>query len=465
MAESGDLRGSRSEYLLGGRRVKVADLLSAGLLEPGATLVFRRRRADEVHRATVLETGHLRLEDGRTYPSLSRAAAAAAGVRALDGWHAWFLEPSGASMDTLRQRLLDKAASEATADEDPAREAPETDPRPRHEWLKDARAKADAGQPVELAVRELLDLWRAQARGHDVSSRIETELANHGLSTSPHWQKVTLDAKVRIEPLTGAVDEVGPRGSNASTPAAADEAEDVEVGLTVGNLPSALGGICSVKPTATLEEAVTMMLLNDYSQLAVMAGSRSLKGAISWKSIAQARHANPSAALPDALTPVEQVPYDRELIDLLPTLYAADFVLVQDQTGAVCGIVTAADVVSAYGELATPFFLIGELDQLLRRLISQVFNLDDVRGVLPEDRRASINSFDQLAIGDYQQVLQNPNRWARLGWPLDRAVFGRRLDELREVRNDIMHFNPDPIPPDTIAKLRGLIRVIRDYGE
>ncbi len=186
---------------------------------------------------------------------------------------------------------------------------------------------------------------------------------------------MTLDAEVRVEPISGDDDSSGATESSGTKPATDDEVEDLEVGVTVGNLPSALGGICSVKPTATLEEAVTLMLLNDYSQLAVSAGARSLEGAISWKSIAQARHANPSAGLVHAIAPVEQVPYDRELIDLLPTLYAADFVFVHDQTHSICGVVTAADVVSAYGELATPFFLIGELDQLLRRLISQVFKL------------------------------------------------------------------------------------------
>src|SRR3712207_8440643 len=37
-------------------------------------------------------------------------------------------------------------------------------------------------------------------------------------------------------------------------------------GLTVGNLPSALGGLKSVAPNATFEEAITKMLLNDFSQ-------------------------------------------------------------------------------------------------------------------------------------------------------------------------------------------------------
>lgn len=467
MSDVGDGGTSRSEYLLGGRRVKVADLLAAGLIEPHTGLIFRRQRAGETYRATVLPSGQLRLEDGRTYASLSRAAVAAAGVRALDGWHAWELESTGASVDSLRQRLLDQAVSEA-AEEEQVRtgDVSAAGPLPRHERLKEARARAEAGDSTELSVRDLLDMWGAKARGHQVSSRIETELANHGLTTSPHWQKVTLDARVRLEPMAKEKDEKdGTAAEGGGMVAAEEEAENLDVGLTVGNLPPALGGVCSVSPSATMEEAVTLMLINDYSQLAVLAGPRSLKGAVTWKSIAQARHANPSAGLADAITTAEQVPYDRELIDLLPTLYSTEFVFVRDQTNATCGIVTAADVVSAYGELATPFFLIGELDQLLRRLISQVFELDEVRALCDKEGSRSITSFDEMTVGDYQHVLENPEKWAQLGWPLDRAVFCKRLDELRDVRNDVMHFNPDPIPTDTIAKLRGVIHLLREYGD
>lgn len=464
MSDVNDARASRSDYLLGGRRVKVSDLLSAGLLRPGATLTFRRRRAGELHKAEVLESGHIQLEDGRTFATPSRAAAAAADVHALDGWHAWAVEGVGASIDSLRQRLLDEAASEKVEGvTDGPRGSTDADPRPRHERLKEARVRAEAGDSVEMTVRELLDLWGARARGYRVGRRIETDLANHGLATAPHWQKVTLDTKVRLEAVAHGVDREEESPEAAAT--AADETEEVDVGLTVGNLPSALGGVCFISPSATLEEAVTLMLLNDYSQLAVLAGSHSLKGAVTWKSIAQARHANPAAALADAVTTAEHVPYDRELIDLLPTLYTSEFVFVRDATNAIAGIVTAADVVSAYGELATPFFLIGELDQLLRRLISQAFELDDVRRLCDPDSGRSIASFDELTVGDYQQVLQNPGCWSQLGWPLDRAVFCKRLSELRELRNDVMHFNPDPVAADMIAKLRGLIRLLRDYGE
>ena len=451
----------RTEYLLGGRRVKVSDLISHGLLEPGATLVLRTRRRRPERRATVLGSGELKLDSGRTYRSLSKAAAVAAGVRALDGWHEWLLEGTEQSIDSLRQRLLDDVAKQADDAEAKEGVEPEDRPQSRHERLKEFRSRAEVGEAVEMPVRNLLELWSAEIRDHRTSSRMETELANHGLTTSPHWQKVTVDTNVQIV-LAAAAE--GPESRRAEDDRLAPEDDGLSIGLSIGRLPSAMGGVCAVNPNASVEEAITQMLLNDYSQLAVMSG-RSFKGAVTWRSIAQARNRNNDAGLADAIIESDPIPYDRELIDVIPTLYTSDFVFVLDQSRAVRGIVTAADVMKAYETLARPFFLIGELDQLLRRLISQTFELDEVIAACArEGGDSAIESFDDLTFGHYQQVLENPAMWRKLDWPLDRGIFRDRLEEIRKIRNDVMHFNADA-PVDVVGKVRGVIRLVREYGE
>ncbi len=468
----------RSEYLLGGRRVKLADLLSAGLLEEGADLRFDRPRRGAVHRAKVLASGALELDDGRRFASPSRAAAIAADARAFDGWHAWVVEANGKSLDALRQELLDRVSQDADG---PAHvvdltTTPEDglQPRSRHEWLKEMRAKAEVGQPVSLPVRELLSRWNAQGRGQRISSRIETELANHGLSTSPDFRRVTLDARVAVlpeltsetteSPQAPGLTESLPRLAGSAVDEAVDgDSEPIVVGLAVSNLPSATAGVAYVTPQSTLSEAITVMLLNDYSQIAVMSGPRKLQGAVSWKSIAQARQVTAEANLEDATVRASEFRADEDLIDILPTLATDEFVFVRDSTNLVSGIVTTTDVVTAYDQLARPFFLIGELDQLLRRLISQTYSFGDVQSLLSSGSATAATGFDDLSIGDYQRILENPDCWAQLEWPLDRAAFVARLDELREVRNDVMHFNPDPISPTATARLRLLIRLIRMY--
>ncbi|WP_324332528.1 hypothetical protein [Candidatus Neomicrothrix sp.] len=98
-------RSAPTRYEIDGRRIALSDLLDAGLLLAGAALTWIRPRIGATYRATVLDTGQVRLEDGRTYASPSKAAMEAADVPAYDGWHAWVL-PNGRSLSDLRSELL-----------------------------------------------------------------------------------------------------------------------------------------------------------------------------------------------------------------------------------------------------------------------------------------------------------------------------------------------------------------------
>jgi hypothetical protein len=71
-----------------------------------------------------------------------------------------------------------------------------------------------------------------------------------------------------------------------------------------------------------------------------------------------------------------------------------------------------------------------------------------------------------MSVGDYKRVLENPELWQQLGWPLDRRVFIERLEEIRKIRNNVMHFNSsDPLPKGDVDKIRNLNKLLREYGE
>ncbi|MCX5328133.1 CBS domain-containing protein [Streptomyces sp. NBC_00140] len=459
-ADRGDPQG-RASYLLAGKRVSISDLVKAGLLEVGAQLTFERPRVGETHAARVTENHLIELIDGQQFKSPSSAAIAAVGGGSFDGWHAWALD-DGTTLDALRQQLLDSAAAQAPADEQ------HVDPSPaRHERLKRAREAAEQGHPITLTVRDLLGWWGAARRGYLISRQVAAELANHSLSTSPDFDAVYLDAHVSLVSALANVDgdQKPEKSPPAVSPAVSHDDEDVSVvGLTVGNLPSAFTGVVAVSPSATFEEAITEMAINGYSQLPVLAGIRNLRGAVTWESIARTRHADQDAPFSKAIVRARDVSYDQHLIDVLPLLADFEFVLVRDQTNTISGIITANDVATAYGSMATPFFLIGEFDQRLRRILSDTFEVEYASTLCAPDGDREIASFDDLSIGDYQRILQNKEAWEYLGWPLDRKVFTKRIDELREIRNDLMHFNPDPIPDDAVQKIRHMIALLREYG-
>lgn len=432
----------------------ISDLLEAGLLAEGDVLQFKRPRLRETYRAVVTASGTLTLDGGQEFGSPSRAAVVAADVKALDGWHAWTTAKSGRSLDSLRQQLLEQTAAGEAA----SAVSVQDDPHQRYEWLNEARARADARNPVQISVRDLLPRWEAKADGSTLYQRIDADLANHGLTTSPGFRKVSMDTIVRL--ITPAQD--AEETAHSSTDRAGDN--DLDVGLTVGNLKSALNGVASISPNATFDEAITLMLLNGYSQLAVLSGSHSLRGAVTWQSIAYARNSKPHANFAAAIIRAREARYDQELVEILPDLETWDFVFVRNEKNEIAGIVTTADVVAKYRELSTPFILIGELDQVLRRLISRTFTLQEVTSLCDSDGSRAVKSFDDLDMGDYQRVLENPERWAKLGWPLDRATFIKRLDDLRVIRNNVMHFNPEPLPENAVERLRYILKLLRDFG-
>jgi CBS domain-containing protein len=448
-------------HLIGDRRVMVSDLLEAGLLEPGAKLRFKRNRIGATFDATVTDKGRIRLEPGgEEFRTPSRAAMVAAGMRAVDGWRAWWVVDQDRLLDVVRQELLDRAISRMTQ--------PQTDDVERqriHERLRRARARADESVPERVSVRELLSYWGTKERGDQVS-QIEADLANHGLVTSPSFRAVTLDTMVYLITPPDEPEESATAGRPEvldDRPVAEDDEgdDDLNVRLTVGNL-SPLEGVVSVGPNSTLHEAITKMLLNDYSQLAVLNGPRNLRGALTWRSIAQAMHQKPDATVADAIdVRVEVVPYDRDLVEVLPALQRHEFVFVTNVGKVVMGIVTTADVVQRYGEMATPFFQLGELDQTLRWILKGALDLGTVRPLCSR----KIKSFDDLAFGDYEHILENKDIWQKLGWPLDRQVFIARLDEIREIRNKVMHFHPDPIPEDATKTLRNFNGLLHQYRD
>ncbi|MET9112965.1 hypothetical protein ABZX38_02045 [Streptomyces longwoodensis] len=206
------------------------------------------------------------------------------------------------------------------------------------------------------------------------------------------------------------------------------------------------------------------MALHDFSQMPVLAGPHNLRGAVSWKSIARARHADPEASLSQAILDARDVRYDHDLIDVLPALAEFDFVLIRERN-AIAGIVTAADVARAYSDLASLFLLIGEMDRRLRKIIAGAFTLLEVTGLC--DRTGErLTSFGDMTIGDHLRVLENPDRWQQLGWPLDCKVFIGRLEEIRWLRNNVMHLNSsDPLPKADVDKIRNLNKLLREYGE
>ncbi|MER7455065.1 N-6 DNA methylase [Nocardia beijingensis] len=391
----------RARYLTVGRRVTMADLLGVGLLAEGTQLAFER--AGTRYSASVTSEGRIELAGGQQFPSPNRAAAAAVGEGELDGWQLWALA-DGTTLNQLRQQFLKMPV---------------------------------AGSP------DPTDAKFANRQG----SSLHRDGAPYSATATRHDETMQ-----------------GPSQIRSANELARSADEDVPVvGLTVGDLPSALSGVVSVSPSAQFDEAITRMVINDYSQLPVLSG-RKLCGAVTWESIARSRHANHNPPFSQAIIQAREVLCSQDLNDVLPILAESEFVLVRNQRNEIAGIVTASDVAATYGAMATPFFLIGELDRRLRQMLASAVEFTEIQSLCDPDGNRSINGFNDLSMGDYQRVLENRAVWESVGWSLDRRVFIERLDEIRQIRNDLMHFNPEPLPGNSTHKIRHMVKVLRQYG-
>lgn len=332
----------------------------------------------------------------------------------------------------------------------------------RERFLEDASGR-EAEDLVSLSIRELLEAWGYKRRGNWIVTQIERELEGAGLMSEPSFTQGWIDATVQlvpkrlIEQAPGAEElppELGGRQEGAVEPGV--------VTLLVSNLRSATHGICSVPLDCTLLRAQSLMMRYDYSQLAVMSDTRSLRGAITWESIARSSMKGNPETVGDCVIQAETVRYDDDLVHHIPRIVLAGYVFVRAQDETISGVVTTADLSEEFGKLASPFFLIGEIERRLRRAVDRVFSaieLEEVRD--PQDGGRDVASAEDLTMGEYVRLLEQPDHWKKTGWRVERQVFIEALDKARELRNDVLHFSPDPLEEEDLTELRRFVQFLK----
>jgi len=318
---------------------------------------------------------------------------------------------------------------------------------------------------VSLTVRELLHKWHARRRGYWIVENIQQDLAKYGLTTHPDFTEGWIDNTVTLIPPTinELVDDEEPTTTSVEDEAETEDRSTPDVSLQVSSLKSANTGVVAVSPQDTLEKAQSLMMSHDFSQLPVLSGVRQLRGAVSWESIAHARMREATPTLAAATISAETVRWDDDLLVQIPRIAAAGFAFVQAQDQTFSGIVTTVDISLEFALLATPFFMLAEIERRLRRAIGAAFTNDQLKGMAdPADIGRVVESVDDLTMGEYVRLLENPLHWEQMQWTIDRAVFLDSLRKTRDIRNEIMHFSPDPLDEEQINQLATFRKLLRN---
>jgi CBS domain-containing protein len=350
--------------------------------------------------------------------------------------------------------------------------------------LSNIASSIKRGEPTQrVPVRKLLGWFNAQRRGFYVVQKIREELNKLGIETVPDFNEVWIDSEVEFQlavpkteqqiletdqnPQSGAPDGIS--GTPSVSESALVGGAVVDPTYRIGKLEAANKKVVSALPTDSLEQAITLMLANGFSQLPVMQGERDVKGVISWETIgARLALGRNCREVRDFMSTPQVIGSERSLFAAIEVIAQYQYVLVQAPDRRITGIVTAADLSRQYHQLSEPFLLLGEIEQHIRRMIVGKFTPDELK--LACDRNDSgreIQSVADLTMGEYIRVLENPSHWGKIGLRIDRATFVEQLQTVRRIRNEVMHFDPDPLSPDDLVSLRqfsAFMQSLRELG-
>ncbi|MEU7156873.1 CBS domain-containing protein [Streptomyces chrestomyceticus] len=331
----------------------------------------------------------------------------------------------------------------------------------------DATVKGLEGEV--LTIRALLSLWGHRVRDHASVPQIRLDLTNAGLDTVPDFAVGALDDEVAIVQIAHERDTVADIDDDATGHSQADDSEEPvgvlpQAAMRVHDLPCA-HRVVSITPDEPLSAAMGRMAEHGYSQLPVIDTSGTLHGVVTWASIVHMHATGRRTCLAGAISSeYEIVNASAHLLPVLPAIRAHEFVLVRAADGQVSGIVTSADLAGEFGTVARPFFTLGEIERRLRRCLRRVYDEADIQKV--HKKKTSV---DEMMFGEYIRLLDNEERWDKLGWRLvDKDHFVGLLTRVKDVRNTVMHFNAPSLRAEQLDLLDSFVSMLRlydpDYG-
>jgi len=339
--------------------------------------------------------------------------------------------------------------------------------------LKDHATRIhESRHSASVGVRRFLGWFGVQRRGYLVVKQIRSALRRVKLVTEPDFESAPIEGRIRLQPAAERKPESkrdAPKPIleiSSEAPLAEGQAELSDPTPRLGTLDPANRKPLSINRDAKVREAVTLMVQHDYSQLPVMQNSRDVDGLISWKSIGETSkvHNKECTFVRECMdTDVEILRDDTPLWKAIRTIAEKDVVLVKNSAKEIIGLVSTYDIAVEYHSLSEPFLLLGEIENNLRQLIARAkYPLSVTEAAKdPKDVERKVKSVSDLTFGEYIELLQQPANWQSIGYNLSRKTFIAEMIEVRKIRNEVMHFHPDPLTKVELDYLRRVANMMR----
>jgi predicted transcriptional regulator len=310
----------------------------------------------------------------------------------------------------------------------------------REDFLEIVREiQENRDKEFELSPRDFLSYFHCEKRTKGNSARIDNFLNTNNLETSPHYSTVWIDGIIKLKHKARA------RSKSDSDPI-----------LRISILPSANKPPITINRDAKISDAITLMMMHNFSQLPVISNPKNVVGLITWETIGLGiTNGSDSLEVKDFLkTNFVILDFDAPLLEAIKTVIKEEIIIVQKKDKSLSGIVTIADISSQFFTLTEPFLLLEKIENLIRLLLDEKFLVEDLKSACNEGEDAEF--IDDLTFGQYIRLIENEKNWEKLNLNIERIPFIKQLDKIRIIRNDIMHFDPEGITSEQREDLNNM---------
>jgi CBS domain-containing protein len=223
-----------------------------------------------------------------------------------------------------------------------------------------------------------------------------------------------------------------------------------------------------VKASASVREALSLMIEHDYSQLPVISEDGLLVGIVSHEMISRRYYHLDGAvnllglSVDHCIVPAHTLTPDRDLLEALDRLKEVYAIVVTVEQRPV-GILTDFDTTHFFRDLTEDLILVEDIEVTLRHYVEEAWpGEDDLASALIEafGRRSDgtpSKAYERLTFHEHVGLLAADVNWEKLRGALEpKELFLQLMEQVRLIRNQLAHFRgeTDPVQHDALVQAR-----------
>lgn len=316
----------------------------------------------------------------------------------------------------------------------------------------------------------VLDCFGRTRRGAVVNARIQSWLNQNGLEMQPEIAEADYYGEVLIRRTTDP-DHGEPVTTNPALAISAASFPGVN-SWVLSSLKDDAEELDFLEYGASIDAAVDMMKEKNRTKLPLFFSGddrATLIGTVTLADLTFDVADSKSKLVEKAATQVPVIGTNEKLFDWIPAIMSYGFVYGKDHDGQIVQIYTVHDVATHLNAIAAMFLRANEIEELVRKVLSNVDDQDIVRArqeakslgridldgagkqLEPHEISPSGGSdtdqrlVDSLTFADYMKCIADPQIWEQHFASLDIRFMDkerclRSLNDARLARNEVMHF-------------------------